>query len=135
MTAWSASSEMSDRILLDTDVVIDYLRGVRQAVEFVDESGHEVHLSAVTVAELYAGARQAEMEDLRKVLGTFATVTVSLEIARTGGLLRRQYMRSHGVGIADALIAATAQEVAMPLVTLNRKHFPMLPVVTPYTKP
>ncbi|HEU4452360.1 MAG TPA: type II toxin-antitoxin system VapC family toxin [Longimicrobium sp.] len=126
---------MSERILLDTDVLIDYLRGVPQAVEFVDGAGHHLHLSVVSITELYAGAREPEMERIRTVLATISTVTVSVQIARTGGMFRRQYMRSHGLGIADALIAATAREVAMPLVTLNRKHFPMLPVVTPYTKP
>ena len=53
-----------------------------------------------------------------------------------GGLFRRDYGKSHGVGLADALIAATAELAQATLVTLNAKHFPMLPtVLVPYQKP
>jgi predicted nucleic acid-binding protein len=61
---------------------------------------------------------------------------VDAAIAVRGGLFRRDYAKSHGVGIADALIAATAEVAGATLVTLNRKHFPMLAsVVVPYQKP
>jgi hypothetical protein len=49
------------------------------------------------------------------------------------GFFKRDYQPSHGTGIADALIAATAEVHEMRLVTLNEKHFPMLDdVVVPY---
>ena len=48
---------------------------------------------------------------------------------------RRQYRPSHGVGFADALLAATAPAHNATLVTLNAKHFPMLPdALVPYQK-
>ncbi len=47
-------------------------------------------------------------------------------MAADGGLLRRDYGKSHGVGLADALVAATAEMPGLELVTLNRKHDPML---------
>lgn len=126
---------MADRLLVDTDILIDYLRGLPQAVQFIDEAGERVRISVVSAAELYAGAREAEMDSIRDLLASFPSIPVTFEIARTGGLIRRQYMRSHRVDIPDALIAATAHEEGISLATLNRKHFPMLPVVTPYTKP
>jgi predicted nucleic acid-binding protein len=52
------------------------------------------------------------------------------------GLWRLQYGRSHGTGLADALIAASVEAAQATLVTLNRRHFPMLANVwVPYAKP
>ncbi|MFZ3115096.1 MAG: PIN domain-containing protein [Syntrophales bacterium] len=50
------------------------------------------------------------------------------------GLYRRQYGPSHGVGLADALIAATAEANDAKVATLNKTHFPMIEVVVPYRK-
>ena len=56
--------------------------------------------------------------------------------AVVAGLWRRQYGRSHGTGLADALIAASADAVGGTLVTLNQRHFPMLAnLLIPYRKP
>jgi predicted nucleic acid-binding protein len=50
-------------------------------------------------------------------------------------LYRRDYGKSHGVGLADALIAATAELNQATLVTLNQKHFPMIiDIMVPYQK-
>ncbi len=63
-------------------------------------------------------------------------ISVDPEIAERGGLLLRQYNKSHGTGFADAIIAATAEIERATLVTLNSKHFPMrTDVLVPYTKP
>ena len=52
-----------------------------------------------------------------------------------GGLYRRDYGRSHGTGLADALIAATSEENGADLVTFNRRHFPMVSrLVVPYER-
>ncbi|MBM4294349.1 MAG: type II toxin-antitoxin system VapC family toxin [Deltaproteobacteria bacterium] len=62
-------------------------------------------------------------------------IPVDAEIAQKGGLYRRDYGPSHGVGLADALIAATAELHQARLVTLNPRHFPMVEVAVPFTKP
>jgi len=51
------------------------------------------------------------------------------EIASRAGALQRRYLRSHAVQLPDALIAATSQLRGARLITLNRKHYPMLPAV------
>ena len=62
-------------------------------------------------------------------------IPITVEIAINGGLFRRDYLKSHGVGLADAIIAATAEAENAVLVTLNEKHFPMLSkVFVPYRK-
>jgi predicted nucleic acid-binding protein len=62
-------------------------------------------------------------------------VPVDLAVAVRGGLYRRDFGKSHSTGLADALIAATAELSGARLVTLNDRHFPMLSdVIVPYQK-
>jgi hypothetical protein len=126
---------MSARLLMDTDVLIDYLRGVPEAVAFLENLDNPMLLSAISVAELYAGVRPgAEMQALQDFLSAFEIIPVDQNIARQGGLSRRTYGPSHGVGLADALIAATAENNQAIVVTLNARHFPMVKVQVPYRK-
>lgn len=124
-------------LLIDTDVIIDYLRDRPEAVAYLESLNDHLLISTVTVAELYAGAREgAERDALDSFIRAFEIVPVEEEIAVTGGLYRRDYFKSHNTGLADALIAATAKVRNAELVTLNKKHFPMLPdVIVPYQKP
>ncbi len=121
--------------LVDTDVLIDFLRGHPIAVRFVNEHGDRIIISAMSVAELYAGVRgdfyEAEQLALASLLDLFPVVPVSSGIASTGGLFRRDYGRSHGVGLADAVIAATAVSSDALLKTLNTKHYPMFEGLVP----
>jgi predicted nucleic acid-binding protein len=113
--------------LIDTDVWIDYLRGHPQAVAFVKKLPERVWISAVSVAELYVGVREgAERLALEQLLSTLNVIDVNSAIAAQGGLLRRDWGKSHGVGLNDALIAASAETMALRLFTLNLKHYPML---------
>jgi predicted nucleic acid-binding protein len=113
--------------LVDTDVWIDYLRGNLQAIKFVQQLPERVWISAVSVAELHAGVREgAEREALAQLLSTLEVVDLNASVAMRGGLLRRDYGRSHGVGLNDALIGATALEMQLQLLTLNVKHYPAL---------
>ncbi len=122
--------------LVDTDVLIDYLRDNPLAVRFLENVQQELLISTISVAELYAGVREgAERTALESFLSAFEVVSVDSSIAERGGLYRRDYFRSHSVSLADALIAATAFVRSATLVTLNRKHFPMISDIRiPYTK-
>ena len=127
---------MTKRLLLDTDVLIDFLRGQPQAVQLLEDTDCEFHVSAVSVAELYVGVRDGrEREVLDQLVGVLRTIEISTEIAQQAGLWRREYGKSHGTDILDALIAACADALQIPLATLNVKHFPMLPNISaPYRK-
>ena len=126
------------KLLIDTDVLVDYLKGVSQAVAFLEDAlvNANCHLSAITVAELYVGIRDRnEQEILDQFLNEFQIEACTLKIAKAGGLFRRDYRKSHGVGLADALMAATANEIGAKLVSLNIKHFPMISnILLPYKK-
>ena len=124
---------MVKRLLLDTDVIVDYLRGRDEAVAYLESRAEPLLLSVITVAELYAGVREGEERRvLEGFLSAFEIIPMDKEIAQKGGLYRRDYGPSHGVALADALIAATAELQQARLVTLNERHFPMLEVDVPY---
>lgn len=127
---------MAGPLLLDTDILIDYLRGQVKAIAFLKKTRRRLLVSALTVAELHVGVREgAERQVLDDFLGLMEVVAVTPEIARLGGLWRRDYGKSHGTGLIDALIAATAEVSGFTLATLNEKHFPMLEaVLVPYRK-
>ena len=95
-----------------------------------------VFVSAISVAELYAGVREGEERTaLDDFVKAFDIVLVDEAIATQGGLYRGDYRKSHNVGLADAIIAASAEAKNAILVTLNSKHFPMLAnVIVPYRK-
>ena len=125
-----------NKILFDTDVLIEYLRGSEQAKAFIDNIKGSVYMSSITMAELYAGVREGEEYEVLEIfIGTFEVVNLNKSIAKTGGLYRRKYKPSHATGLADALIASTAKEIGALLVTFNIKHYPMLDnVVKPYAR-
>ena len=102
---------MEEGLLIDSDVLIDYLRGYSAAVSYLEALTERQIVSAITVAELYTGVREgAERQALEELLETFDIIPVSQTIAVTGGLFRRKFLKSHNLGIADAVIAATAPQ-------------------------
>ena len=127
---------MIQRYLLDTDILIEYLRGSQQAVDFVESLTGVLLLSIITVAELYSGVRDAtEEKSIEQFLLAFEVLTIDETSARIAGLLRRDFRQSHGTGLADALISASAQTAHATLVTFNKRHFPMLDhVQVPYSR-
>ena len=123
-------------LLLDTDIIIDYLRGRPEAITYIESLTEPLLVSTITIAELYSGVREGdERVALQAFVSAFEAVDVSPVIAVQGGLFRRDWGKSHKVGLADALIAATAEVRGATLITLNIKHFPMLPTArAPYIK-
>lgn len=126
---------MQKKILIDTDVIIDYLRDYKPAIRYLEALPNQILLSAITVAELYAGIRtQDEQNAIENFLNAFEIISVDNAIAQTGGAFRKQYGKSHGTGLADALIAATAIHQHAHLTTLNNRHYPMIKIIKPYDK-
>jgi predicted nucleic acid-binding protein len=123
-------------MLIDTDILIDYLRGHPSAVSFIEQNIDDLVVSAVSIAELYQGVREGhERTKLSRMISALTVLPLTQEIAETAGLFRRDYRDSIGCGLADCMIAATASEHHLALATLNDKHFRMLSSVTkPYIK-
>ena len=122
-------------LLVDTDVLVDFLRGYGKAVAFINRHSARIVLSSIVVAELYAGVKgDAEESALDSFISLFRVLPVTANVAKTGGLYKRDYNKSHGVGLADAILAATAEAKNANLKTLNVKHYPMLKGLKPAYK-
>lgn len=118
-----------DRYLLDSDILIEHLRGRLQASTYITnlKSVGDLLVSAITVAELYAGARHEQEKDaIDSLLHLVKIIPVDETIAIKGGPYHLQYGKSHGTGLMDALIAATAEQIEATLITFNKRHFPMI---------
>jgi predicted nucleic acid-binding protein len=128
---------MPKPLLIDTDVMIDFLRGNPKAVALIKTHSTRIILSAIVVAELYAGVRgDKELQTLDSLVSLFRIIPVSPELARQGGLFKNEYTKSNGIGLADAIIAASAKAEQAELTTLNVKHYPMFKGLRPpYKKP
>ncbi len=126
---------MSNAILVDTDVLIDFLRGNDKAIAFMDEFFPHIVLSSIVVAELYAGVKgDDELAVLDNFISIFRQLPVDAEVAKAGGLYKRDFGKSHGVGLADAILAATADKENAELKTLNVKNYPMINGLKPAYK-
>lgn len=122
-------------VLIDTDVMVDFLRGYPKAVALVRKQSTRIILSSIVTAELYAGVKDdEELRVLDDLISLFRVIPVSHELARLGGLLKKDYAKSHGVGLADAIVAATADTEHTDLKTLNVKHYPMINGLKPAYK-
>ena len=115
-------------ILLDSDVIIAWLRGLEPFAELIPalfEKGEVLGWTPVSVAEIFAGARKGEENQLENLFLVLEAISLSTEIGKKAGLYLNAYSKSHGVELGDALIAATAFYNRMALWTLNKKHYPM----------
>ncbi|KAF0216762.1 MAG: putative nucleic acid-binding protein contains PIN [Geobacteraceae bacterium] len=113
-------------VLVDTDVLINFLRGKQKAKEFLLtqlDSG-PILCSVITVAEIFAGMRPHEQEKTRALLDNLEVVPVTRTIAEKAGLYKR-VVKSHSLELDDCLIAATAHLHKATLATGNDRHYPM----------
>ncbi len=112
-------------ILVDTDVLIWNLRGNEKAAELLD-ANPGFRISAVTYMELAQGVRDKdEFRLLREALWFWQTtiVHISEPISARASYLVEQHALSAGLQVADALIAATALDAGLILISGNEKHY------------
>lgn len=117
-------------VLVDTSILIDYLRGNAAARNLLEAERHSgpLHASEITRLEVLAGMRPAEAAPTRLLLGAFVWHDVDAEVAEEAGSLGRRWLPSHGgIDSADLAIAATAIVTTAELLTMNVRHFPMFP--------
>ena len=120
--------------LVDTSVLIDYLRGHAGAGDVLERerAADVLHASEITRIEVLAGMRPTEEDDTRALLSTLVWHPVDSEIAEEAGALGRRWLPSHQtIDSADLAIAATVVRTDARLLTRNVRHFPMFTDLQP----
>ncbi len=115
-------------VLVDTSVLIDYLRGHQQAGAVLEHerAAARLHASEITRLEVLAGMRPAEESATRSFLSTLIWHPVDADVAEDAGALGRRWLPRHRtIDGADLAIAATAVRAGAQLLTRNVRHFPM----------
>ena len=110
-------------------MIIAYLRGLEQAVDFVNNllrDGAMMGCCPVNVAEIYAGMREKELDATEKLIDSLRFFPANLETAKLAGDMIRD-LRNKGItlALADAIIAAVVIQNDLILVTYNKRHYTM----------
>lgn len=98
---------------------------VRRQLDALERARTPVYSTAVSWAEVFAGIRSSEEYRTEAFLARRGLIALDQEIGRRAGRYLARYAASHGLEMADALIAAAASVSGLSLWTLNRRHYPM----------
>ena len=113
--------------LLDSDVLIDVSRGKPAARDYLDSLAEGWAISQVTALELIVGARdRRDLASIDAFLSRYIIVSLRDSIGTRAYQLVKRYSKSHGLHVFDSLVAATAMEEGLTLITRNRRHFGMI---------
>jgi predicted nucleic acid-binding protein len=116
--------------VLDTDSIIDYLKGIASTIGFIQNlvaTGQTLATTDVVVGEVTSGLHPQDRPAGERLLDSLVYLPTSRDAARQAGLWRSTFAR-RGITLAmtDALIAATAREHGAVVVTGDIRDFPML---------
>jgi len=117
---------VTDWVIVDTDILIDVGRGDETAIAYLEslERSKGLAVSAVTYMELIVGCEnKREQQAVKRFVRRFEVIGLTEGITEKAVELLLEYRLSHGLLIADALIAATAIERNVPLVSKNQRDY------------
>jgi predicted nucleic acid-binding protein len=115
-------------MLIDTDVLVWYMRGNEKAKHAIQNSDG-FSISVVTYMELVQGLRNKE--ELNVFRNSFKSwnagiIYINEEISIKAMFFVEQYFLSHSLQLADALVGATSMIYGLPLLTANTKHYKII---------
>jgi hypothetical protein len=126
---------MTQRIVLDTTVLIDALRGYPAVdrIRSLRGSNSQLWVTPISIEEIWRGLRPGEEDATDRLVNALRLTPFDRTVARTAGSWHRQYA-ANGVTLhqADCLIAAATHRVNGRLATGNPADFPMSEVVVEY---
>lgn len=110
--------------LFDTDILIDHLRGKKEAMEvLINFKNEQNYCSAVTSGEILFGMKKGEKEKTHALLNSLEEISVDKEIIRIAHNVKER-AKAYRLELIDCIIAATAIKTDQILVTRNAKHYP-----------
>src|SRR3990167_6251568 len=111
--------------LVDTNVIIWVLRNEKKYLNWLDKiiSKSNLGISTITIAEIYKNIYPSELITTESLFEKFKIYTVTEKIAKQAGFYWQQFSKIK-IHLLDCLIAATAKQNHLKLVTINTKHFP-----------
>lgn len=116
------------KYLLDTTVLVDFLKGRKKAIRFIEKNLEEktqIGTTAINIAEVYSGIPKELEKDTDKFINSLGYFDISRKMAKLAGLFRFQFFQKGvSLSIADSIIAATALSHDATVVTANIKDFP-----------
>ena len=113
-------------VIVDTDILIDAGLKIDKAINYLQrlEQENTLGVSLITQMELIVGCRnKRELNSLDKFLRRFEIININETISLKSAELLRKYRLSHGLLIADALIAATVLTMDVSVLTKNKKDY------------
>jgi predicted nucleic acid-binding protein len=124
---------MNKAVLCDTCVLVDFVNGRSEQITELQANAIALFINPVIELELLQGARnKAELLRLEKIVAMFYIVEMPAEVVDVARQLIKLYSLSHGLRLADALIAATALVYELDLLTDNLKDFRSIPELRLY---
>jgi predicted nucleic acid-binding protein len=126
-------------VFLDTDVLVDILRGTKSAEKWLQNASPEnFQIPAIMAMELVAGCQdKVDLRRMHKFIASFGLAWPQEEEVRLAYDFLVQYRLSSGIGIPDCLIAAMALKRSATLLSFNSRHFKTIPGLDlrePYTR-
>lgn len=128
------------RIVVDSSIIIDYLRGGKKWDDFISavetEQDLQLFLPTIVVFELYSGTSTRSIKKLQEMvyfINQFERIDLNEHIARLAGELSRDAKQR--IQAPDYIIAASALQMNATVVTLNKKHFAQIPHLSLYPLP
>ena len=119
------------RVVIDTDILIDILRGVGETVDFLGEMENRGYLLATTIVnafELYHGAYKSKRQEenlgsTKKLLKRLIVLSMSLKSAEDAGRIYAELeTKGQPIGLKDAIMGAIALTGGYALATRNVEH-------------
>jgi predicted nucleic acid-binding protein len=115
--------------LLDTSVIIDALNnkhGRNNLLHRLVNGGNSLACCPINITEVYAGMRPKEADATQIFLQSLEILPITWAVAKLAGQLKREYgQKGKPISVTDAIIAATALDNSLTLLTDNTKDFPM----------
>lgn len=123
------------KVVIDTSIIVDYLRGGQKWEEFLTSAEKDLNLFIPTIVifELFSG-QSTKNSNVRTIIENFIDqferIDLTESLAKSAGQLRSTI----GIHISpqDYIIAASALDLGAKVLTLNKKHFEQIPNLTLY---